>query len=737
MKSVVSKLMENIISLLFTIIGAEVLFYSMYRRFSFICAIAIFIFVILLYTVFDIVVEQGKKGILIYLIVGIIMLGTCYIFTNQSSKIASVGFYSWVLGGGKDIGDYFGYVVGAVLFVSFIYTSLTYYFSINNMRMPMMFLLGFIVLVLYTKSVYKTNNVFISIFIFLLFALFLLSSKKKDLKWKTKVNIQSKHILTSGIGFVLIVFLIGSLIPKVKEFPKISPLEGIKELTQGFMKNNLSGIRKPFKMDGSKERDTNVSTVQNSNNILYSFTGDNPGYLVDHNMDVYKDNRWSQDYNYAFYDGYKGKNKDSIISDFEGSTLVDDTKSILKNGKKLNEELSKIKEIQEDSNLKKSLEITVENREGIEIAHPINTVLFNKEGDRNLTLYTDNFDVIYKDRDIFTNQEVLSAKYINDNPLSNSIEDKLMRYMTSDNYRDFLRSNQDLNDYTDKRNKLFMLEDRYTALDSSTTDRIFELSKDLTKDEDSIYNKAQNIESYFRSGEYIYNLTLPEQKSGDNYIDFFIFEGKEGYCVQYATAMTLLCRASGIPSRYVEGYSITEEDFDGRKYNVKESNAHAFVQVYIPGYGWKVFDPTPGLSTPKDEIINKESGVKNKININFNVIIVGTLAIILIGAAIVIYLHFTKRNRFLKKIQKYSKEERLEALIKDSIRLLEDEGMTPYDGETLLNFAKRVDYSIQIGFNEVIEEYYDFKYAFKILEASTLEKASEVNNNIYEYGKKK
>ena len=57
--------------------------------------------------------------------------------------------------------------------------------------------------------------------------------------------------------------------------------------------------------------------------------------------------------------------------------------------------------------------------------------------------------------------------------------------------------------------------------------------------------------------------------------------------------MALLCRSIGIPARYVTGYLVTEKNSETGRYIVREKDAHAFVEVYIAGYGWMTFDPTP------------------------------------------------------------------------------------------------------------------------------------------------
>ncbi|WP_036738254.1 transglutaminase-like domain-containing protein, partial [Paenibacillus zanthoxyli] len=94
---------------------------------------------------------------------------------------------------------------------------------------------------------------------------------------------------------------------------------------------------------------------------------------------------------------------------------------------------------------------------------------------------------------------------------------------------------------------------------------------------------------------YPYTLDTRVPPEGADFVDDFLFTEKKGYCVHFASAMTVLLRSSGIPARYVQGYA------PGRKaagpgpqrYMVTQGDAHAWVEVYFPGAGWVPLDPTP------------------------------------------------------------------------------------------------------------------------------------------------
>src|SRR5690606_3833939 len=93
----------------------------------------------------------------------------------------------------------------------------------------------------------------------------------------------------------------------------------------------------------------------------------------------------------------------------------------------------------------------------------------------------------------------------------------------------------------------------------------------------------------------LYNTDAPAVPSGENAVDWFLFESKEGYCDLYASAMVVGARSLGLPARYVTGFLAGQEK-DSRDENgwlvVRESDAHAWAEVYFDGVGWVRFDPT-------------------------------------------------------------------------------------------------------------------------------------------------
>ena len=95
-----------------------------------------------------------------------------------------------------------------------------------------------------------------------------------------------------------------------------------------------------------------------------------------------------------------------------------------------------------------------------------------------------------------------------------------------------------------------------------------------------------------------YDPDTPATPEGEDFVTYFLTESHRGYCMHYASAATLMLRAMGIPARYVTGY-VADVPSSGHV-NVPDSAAHAWVEVYIPGYGWEPVEVTPAYagSTP-------------------------------------------------------------------------------------------------------------------------------------------
>lgn len=139
------------------------------------------------------------------------------------------------------------------------------------------------------------------------------------------------------------------------------------------------------------------------------------------------------------------------------------------------------------------------------------------------------------------------------------------------------------------------IRERYLQLPRQS-DRIAELAHRVTQGMLTPYEKTTAVIQHLLSN-YAYSLEADTEPSGHP-IDDFLFTRKTGYCEHYATAMVLMLRSIGIPSRLVTGFLATEWNDFGNYYTVRQRDAHAWVEVYYPQSGWITMDPTPPAPTP-------------------------------------------------------------------------------------------------------------------------------------------
>ena len=170
-------------------------------------------------------------------------------------------------------------------------------------------------------------------------------------------------------------------------------------------------------------------------------------------------------------------------------------------------------------------------------------------------------------------------------------------------------------EYAETVLKSYLYYDTYTSdlLDYGNIPSIRRLAEEITAGCETDYEKAKAIEWYFLQSGFVYDLDY-QKATGEN-VEDFLFTTKRGVCWEYATAMTLLSRAAGIPSRFCEGYLMHNEwegsdNYDRNRvwhgYSISPRDGHAFPELYIKGYGWVTFEPT------MSNVANEESAAKEK-----------------------------------------------------------------------------------------------------------------------------
>lgn len=297
------------------------------------------------------------------------------------------------------------------------------------------------------------------------------------------------------------------------------------------------------------------------------------------------------------------------------------------------------------------------------------------------------------------------------------------------------------NDFTSlfkKRTEL--IYGQYTQLPDSLPQRVKDLAYEITRDKETRYDKLKAIEEYLL--KYEYNQSPGKVPEEADFVDYFLFENKKGYCTSFASAMVVMARSIGIPARYVEGYVVDYDEKNDIGYIVRNNNAHAWAEAYFDGAGWIPFEATPtlhesrytpwapkkktgdesyqpyinteneeetGEETLKNDTQEENKGI-NKAALIWIAVFAGMLAIILV--MLVLY-YLILRHRYRKDYDASDNSIKMYMLFLRILRLLRHEGFVLSSDETLIMLSERVKdrYRYEgVVFGDVINIFMAYRY---------------------------
>jgi len=129
-----------------------------------------------------------------------------------------------------------------------------------------------------------------------------------------------------------------------------------------------------------------------------------------------------------------------------------------------------------------------------------------------------------------------------------------------------------------------------TRLPEGRNSRSVELARSMRAAAESDERYVADVLNMFRTGGFEYTLTPPLLDLDS--VDDFIFNTRKGFCGHYASAFVTMMRAGGVPARVVTGYHGGEWNRIRQYFLVRQSDAHAWAEVWLEGRGWARFDPT-------------------------------------------------------------------------------------------------------------------------------------------------
>ena len=135
---------------------------------------------------------------------------------------------------------------------------------------------------------------------------------------------------------------------------------------------------------------------------------------------------------------------------------------------------------------------------------------------------------------------------------------------------------------------------RFLQLPDELPQRDRHLAAQITAGARNEYGAVMAVQSWLQTNTR-YDLTVPREADGVDAVDNFLFNTRRGFCEHIASAMAVLLRAEGIPTRIITGYGPGERNPFTGYYDVRYSDAHAWVEVFYPQLGWIAYDPTFGV----------------------------------------------------------------------------------------------------------------------------------------------
>jgi len=395
---------------------------------------------------------------------------------------------------------------------------------------------------------------------------------------------------------------------------------------------------------------------------------------------------------------------------------------------------------------RESASISFLNPAGNNMAYNISYYEMNLEGD--------GFVEMLRGADEFSYNTNINLDY-------ERIEQLEKKYYIRDK-ENFILRRQDFHEIF--RDRAAIINNKYTQLPQDLPSQVKDLAYEITKEQETKYDKLKAIEAYLLEYTYSYNPGKPPE--GMDFTYYFLFENKQGYCTSFASAMAVLGRAIGIPTRYVEGFVVDYRDFDNRGFLVRNSMAHAWVEAYFEGIGWIPFEATPGYhgnrytawpAPKKSEGSGYYSSYYNKEKTNpymedqmdnsdllsyekleahkvlMWVLLIPAIFVFLLALVVLYYL--VLRHKYKKEYEDTDDSGRMYLTFIRILSLLKKEGFKLTAHDTLIVFSDKIKDRFQykgILFRDVVKIYMAYRYGEVKINEKELDKVREFYNGMME-----
>ncbi len=521
---------------------------------------------------------------------------------------------------------YVGNIFAVIIMFGFVLGAALYYFTQVRFRSVFVFLICMCPFSLFAKSFTDIPVIFTIVIITLFFLLIIFKQTEGGI-------FSGKNKYSAIVAFIVTVSAGAAFLPKLEYAPY---REEFDELITGI------NIAAPAIADFNSFNDSSSSTKSDDEEkVLFTLYGDNPVYIKRQCFNAYNRDTDLWEYygdiytGYNYYDKYISWENPALLAKecgFEMETLTKHTV--------IGSEQGVIRAIYTPENmgaimfrLSSLLDYAQKNVYRTPVDEYFVTEEVQSFESYSVTWY--DFDIDVEFMLLYTDEFASASSW---------------RYAG-----DYIRSKNEMRQYHDP---LMTEEARRACFDSDKDYEVVRtLTEKVTEGCTNDYEKAAAIESYFKTEEFTYDKNF---SVADASIENFLFNTKRGICTDYATAMVLMCREAGLYSRYVEGFLVQKSNAEGG-FEVTAADGHAYVQVWLDGYGWTDFDPTSANIY--------EAGFDP----TFLLVGIATLLIALFGVIIFIVRPITAERRFINSAERLRGREQLIRLYPAISRIIHKE----------------------------------------------------------------
>lgn len=554
--------------------------------------IAIFFMCII---IFNIYIAISRKLPHVDKIYALILFAILIIFIKLAlTESNGTSFIEWIFNAYSYNSDFLLYLILLIVLFTIFITSIIYYFTELYYKPYIIFFIMLIPGVLYFKLSMILSGAYPALLIIFLIAI--ISHYNHHIFINDGTPIYNKAYIRAFAVLLLATMILASIIPRYTITPYSAKLEEIIN----YNNYNLASMQSMTTL-------TSRSTPRGSNNPnsrkhLFTVTADEPLYLRKGVFTDFDGTRWHLNSNEDLSFGYSNWVNNSYIKYRAPGLLYQSIYNICKDYPYILDEFSlTLSDIPQNiPTASKTASIFYDD---FYTNYILNTAYITSADGIDDLGYRNSFGEIFYTYGILEKGTRYNIDYYQDIlPYQGSVQD-FTRKLSLEEYKLLLRTIYYLSPVNSE--ELTILNTAISDLQEAeilnnytthyTSSQIDNLAKSITADLDNDYDKALALQNYFYNNGYTYDLSYSPPKD-QNTIEYFIFNSKTGVCADYATAMVLMCQSVGLTARYIEGFHTGGTVDANGNYIVTPMNSHAFVEVFIPGYGWSTFEPTISAS---------------------------------------------------------------------------------------------------------------------------------------------